>query len=212
MNSLKKSFALLAVVSAATVATSQANAVLPAVELDKAAQTASVATPLIPTVVPSVNTPVVLNPAPTNNVLATTPSSFSGMGATSNNAALLQTKITASLVGADGTLIPVTPQTKLATGNIVEYHGYITNTSPERVRTMKVTMPIPANMELVGKPSPEPVYGSNNGVQFNYMPTKISIGGVIQDAPMSYYKSVRWDIAGLGLNEVAEVKYQVRVK
>lgn len=207
MRTFTKTFSLLAAASAVTVISSHANAVLPAVELDKATQNTAVATSLTPTVSPSLSSAVVLNPAPAN-VSAPMPS----VANNSNNAALLQTKITASLVGADGTLIPVTPQTKLATGNIIEYHGYITNNSPERVRTMKVTMPIPANMELVSKPSPEPVYGSNNGVQFNYMPTKISVGGVIQDAPMSYYKSVRWDIPGLGLNEVAEVKYQVRVK
>lgn len=124
----------------------------------------------------------------------------------------LRSAVTAAVVGADGSLIPVTPQTRLASGNVVEYHGYIINNSPERVKNMKVTIAIPANMELVSKPSPEPVYGSNNGIQYAYMPIKVSVGGMVQDAPLSYYKSLRWDIAGLGLNEVAEVKYQVRVK
>lgn len=170
------------------------NAVLPAIEIDKAngtASTLSSATPATGVAPMTVSTPA------TNNA---------------NNAALIQTKITAALVGLDDTLVPVTPQTKLATGNVVEYHAYIINNSPERIRNMKVTMPIPANMELVTKPSPEPVYGSNDGMQFNYMPIKLNTGGVVQEAPMSYYKFVRWDIAGLGLNEVAEVKYRVRVK
>lgn len=169
----------------------QANAVLPAIELDQT-QIGSMAIPLTPTLVPSGASAV--------------------MPVSTNSSSQLQTKITVALVGIDDSLLPITPQTQLASGNVIEYHGYIINNSPERMRTMKVTMPIPANTKLVAKPSPEPVYGSNDGVQFNYMPIKLNIGGVIQEAPMSYYKFVRWDIEGLGLNEVAEVKYRVRVK
>ena len=63
----------------------------------------------------------------------------------------VQTRILASVVGQDPqgqeVLSPVNAQTRLASGNVVEYRGYLTNNSPDRIRNMKVTMNIPANME-----------------------------------------------------------------
>lgn len=130
----------------------------------------------------------------------------------------IQTRILASVVSQDAqgqeVLSPINAQTRLASGNIVEYRGYLTNNSPDRVRTMKVTMAIPANMELVSINDvlPERAYGSMDGANFQYMPLKTNIGGVLQDLPTSYYKAVQWDVPGLGLNEVAMVKYRLKVK
>ena len=79
---------------------------------------------------------------------------------------------------------------------------------------MKVTMNIPANMELLSTTDvmPERAYGSTDGNSFHYMPLKANMGGSMQNLPMSYYKAVQWDITGLGLNEVAMVKYRLKVK
>lgn len=181
----------IAICSAVIVATlgclSQAAvAVLPSVELDKTATTTAI--PLSPIT-----------------------------ASAGSNASQIQTRLTAGIVSVDAqgkeTLAPLTAQTQLTSGNVVEYHGYVINGSPDRVRKMKVTFAIPANMELVaGSVAPEPVYGSNDGQTFNYMPIKANINGVLQNMPMSYYKTLQWDVAGLGLNEVAEVKYRAKVK
>lgn len=111
-------------------------------------------------------------------------------------------------------LSPVNAQTRLASGNIVEYRGYLTNNSPDRIRNMKVTMNIPANMELVSTSDVEPTraFGSMDGANFQYMPLKTNMNGVRQNLPMAYYKAIQWDVPGLGLNEVAMVKYRLKVK
>ncbi|WP_394261996.1 hypothetical protein [Moraxella boevrei] len=130
----------------------------------------------------------------------------------------LETRILASALSTDAqgqqVLSPITAQTKLTSGNVIEYHGYITNKSPERIRNVTVTLDIPANTELLSLKglSPTRAKGSADGVKFQNMPLKTNINGVLQDLPMQYYKAVQWDIAGLGLNEVATVKYRVRVK
>lgn len=150
----------------------------------------------------------------------------SGMATTDMNAnpvqtaqnAQLETRILASALSTDAqgqqVLSPITAQTKLTSGNVIEYHGYITNKSPERIRNVTVTLDIPANTELLSLEglSPTRAKGSADGVKFQNMPLKTNINGVLQDLPMQYYKAVQWDIAGLGLNEVATVKYRVRVK
>ena len=133
-------------------------------------------------------------------------------------ASQVQTRILASVVGRDPqgqeVLSPVNAQTRLASGNVVEYRGYLTNNSPDRIRNMKVTMNIPANMELVSTSDVEPAraFGSMDGVNFQYMPLKTNMNGVLQNLPMAYYKAIQWDVPGLGLNEVAMVKYRLKVK
>lgn len=130
----------------------------------------------------------------------------------------LEQRLTVSIVSLDPqgqeVLAPVTAQTKLVTGNILEYRGYITNNSPDRIRSMRVTFDIPSNMELhsVESLSPQRAFGSANGQKFQSMPMKANINGVVQNLPVQYYKAVQWDIQGLGLNEVAEVKYRLKVK
>lgn len=150
----------------------------------------------------------------------------SGMATTDMNAnpvqtaqnAQLETRILASALSTDAqgqqVLSPITAQTKLTSGNVIEYHGYITNKGAERIRNVTVTLDIPANTELLSLEglSPTRAKGSADGVKFQAMPLKTNINGVLQDLPMQYYKAVQWDIAGLGLNEVATVKYRVRVK
>lgn len=136
----------------------------------------------------------------------------------SNTNNQLSPRVLASIVTRDAqgqeVLSPVTAQTKLVSGNIIEYRGYVTNAGTERVSNMKVTLDIPAGMELTGLPdmAPERPYGSMDGTNFQYMPLKANINGVVQELPMSYYKAVQWDIKGLGLNEVAMVKFRARVK
>ena len=59
---------------------------------------------------------------------------------------------------------------------------------------------------------PTRAFGSMDGANFQYMPLKTNMNGVLQNLPMAYYKAIQWDVAGLGLNEVAMVKYRLKVK
>lgn len=133
-----------------------------------------------------------------------------------SNVQAVNSKITASLLGVDAngkeTLVPVTANTRLQSGNILEYQGLFTNTNPDRVRKMTVTMSIPEQVEMIGGIAPDFAYGSADGNTFARMPLRANMNGKIQEVPLQYYKAVRWDIDGLGLNDTVMVKYRARVK
>ena len=128
----------------------------------------------------------------------------------------INSKITASLVSVDPNgkelLVPVTSSTRLQSGNVVEYQGLFTNTNPDRVRKMTVTMTIPEQVEMLGGIAPDFPFASADGNTFARMPLRANIDGKLQEVPLTFYKAVRWDLDGLGLNETATVKYRARVK
>ncbi|ALF59657.1 hypothetical protein [Psychrobacter urativorans] len=128
----------------------------------------------------------------------------------------VNSKITAALISVDANgkelLVPVTANTRLQSGNILEYQGLFTNTNPDRVRKMTVTMSIPEQVEMLGDLAPDFPYGSADGNTFARMPLRANIDGKVQEVPLKYYKAVRWDIDGVGLNETVMVKYRARVK
>ena len=128
----------------------------------------------------------------------------------------VNSKVTASLisVGADGqeVLVPVNANTRLQSGNVLEYQGYFTNTNADRVRKMTVTMSIPEQVELLRTVSPDFPYGSADGDTFARMPLRGKVDNQLQEIPLKYYKAVRWDIEGVGLNDTVAVKYRARVK
>ncbi len=182
--------------------TNSVNAVLPAVATDNTVMDSAVVVPLSPQIV---RTAQPINAQP---ILARP----------SQSQTQLQTKLTASVVAINPQggeiLAPITSQTQLSRGSIIEYHGYIINNAAERVKTLKANFDIPNGTELqsINSISPQPVYGSNDSQRFNYLPIKSNVAGVLQEVPLSYYKTLQWDIVGLGLNEVAEVKYRVVIK
>lgn len=133
-----------------------------------------------------------------------------------SSAQAVNSKITASLVSVDANgqeiLVPVNTNTRLQSGNVLEYQGYFTNTNADRVRKMTVTMSIPDQVELLNTVSPEFPYGSVDGNNFARMPLRTKVDNQLQDVAPKYYKAVRWDLEGVGLNDTVAVKYRARVK
>ena len=133
-----------------------------------------------------------------------------------SSAQAVNSKITASLVSVDAngqeTLVPVDTNTRLQSGNVLEYQGYFTNTNADRVRKMTVTMSIPDQVELLGTVAPDFPYGSVDGNNFARMPLRTKVDNQLQDVALRYYKAVRWDLEGVGLNDTVAVKYRARVK
>jgi len=134
----------------------------------------------------------------------------------SSSAQAVNSKITASLISVDANgqevLAPVNASTRLQSGNVLEYQGYFTNTNADRVRKMTVTMSIPEQVELLRTVSPEFPYGSADGTTFARMPLRGKVDNQLQEIPLKYYKAVRWDLEGVGLNDTVVVKYRARVK
>lgn len=133
-----------------------------------------------------------------------------------SSAQAVNSKITASLISVDANgeevLVPVNANTRLQSGNVLEYQGYFTNTNADRVRKMTVTMSIPDEVELMRTVAPEFPYGSVDGNNFARMPLRMRVNNQLQDVDMKYYKAVRWDLEGVGLNDTVAVKYRARVK
>ena len=77
---------------------------------------------------------------------------------------------------------------------------------------MTVTMTIPEQVEMLGGMAPDFPFGSADGNTFARMPLRANIDGKLQEVPLTFYKAVRWDLEGLGLNETVMVKYRARVK
>jgi hypothetical protein len=44
------------------------------------------------------------------------------------------------------------------------------------------------------------------------MPLRGNVNGQNQEIPLGYYKAVRWDIEGVGLNDTVMVQYRAKVK
>jgi len=133
-----------------------------------------------------------------------------------SSAQAVNSRITASLVSVDANgqevLVPVDTNTRLQSGNVLEYQGYFTNTNADRVRKMTVTMSIPEQVELLKTVAPEFPYGSVDGSNFARMPLRTKVDNQLQDVALKYYKAVRWDLEGVGLNDTVAVKYRARVK
>ncbi len=133
-----------------------------------------------------------------------------------SSAQAVNSKITASLISTDANgqevLVPVNASTRLQSGNVLEYQGYFTNTNADRVRKMTVTMSIPEQVELLQTVSPDFPYGSADGNTFARMPLRGKVDNKLQEIPLKYYKAVRWDLEGVGLNDTVVVKYRARVK
>lgn len=136
--------------------------------------------------------------------------------AVQSNAQAVNSKITASLISVDANgqeiLVPVTANTRLQSGNVLEYQGFFTNTNADRVRKMTVTMSIPEQVELLRAVSPDFPYGSADGNTFARMPLRGKVDNQLQEIPLKFYKAVRWDLEGVGLNDTVAVKYRARVK
>lgn len=150
-------------------------------------------------------------PEPTYDPVAAQSATNNG----NSSAQAIMSKITASIVSVNAngqeTLVPVNDNTRLQSGNILEYQGLFTNKNPDRVRKMTVTMSIPQQVELLGSIAPEFPLASVDGSLFAGMPLRGQVDGQAQEIPLRYYRAVRWDLEGVGLNDTVTVKYRARV-
>lgn len=109
-------------------------------------------------------------------------------------------------------LVPVNVGTPVKSGDVLEYQGLFTNNSPERVRSMEVSLTIADGLELIGGIHPRFPYASIDGNRFVRSPIRANVGGQVQELPLSQYKALRWTIEDVGLGGTAVVKYRAKVK
>lgn len=170
---------------------------------------------MLPTPEPEMN-----NPSNLANAAAMNQSQVQGQNQMNagrvNRANQVETKTVAALVSVDAqgqpALKPIDANTRLQKGNVIEYHTYVTNHSPDRMRKMTVTMSIPAQVKLAGEVAPDTASASVDGTNYSRMPLRGRINGQLQDVPLEYYKHLRWTIEGLGIDETAVMKYRAVVR
>lgn len=111
-------------------------------------------------------------------------------------------------------LMPMRDDIPLQSGTVLEYHGYVANKGTDILKKITIALKIPENTELLDTQSisPNRAKGTVDGVNFQYLPLRINLNGVMQNMPTRFYKAVQWDIENIGAGEVATVKYRVKVK
>lgn len=109
-------------------------------------------------------------------------------------------------------LLPITAQTPIRSGDVVEYHAYFTNQSQARIRSMTADIEIPQGTELLGNISPRGAMASTDGVVFGFVPLHSNVNGQVQPVPLAYYKTLRWQLEDIGIGGTAVVQYRVRIK
>lgn len=110
-----------------------------------------------------------------------------------------------------GNLAPITQNTPLQTGDIVEYHTYFFNRSGAYIRSMNVDIVLPQGVEFAGSLAPRGAMASVDGTRFGFAPLRQSVGGQMQPTPLSRYKALRWRLEDFGVGGATVVKYRVRL-
>lgn len=111
----------------------------------------------------------------------------------------------------DGSLTPITQGMQVRSGDLVEYHAYLPNQSSERIRSMTVTLEIPAGVSFVQNIEPITVTASVDNVRFGHIPLQTQVNGQIQNVPKNLYRSLRYTVEDVGIGGVAVVKYQAYI-
>lgn len=124
--------------------------------------------------------------------------------------------ITAFLVQQDAlgkeTLTPITPDTKLNVGDVLEYHGYFTNQTGMRLRKANISLEIPQNLAFIGFATPSNPQASVDGIRFLRTPLQTKVNGQMQNIAFHHYQGLRWQIEDIGINGTAIVKYRAHLK
>ncbi len=108
-------------------------------------------------------------------------------------------------------LVPINTSTPISRGDVVEYHGYFTNKTSDRIRSMSAMMTIPQGAELISM-TPTDASASLDGVKFSRAPLRTLVNGQPQNVPLSRYKAIRWNIDDVGLNGTAVTKIRAKIK
>lgn len=125
--------------------------------------------------------------------------------------------MTASVVRsteAGEVLEPITAQTKVNSGDLVEYHVFLTNNGNDRIRDMRVALQLPKGTQFTGMTSPDlGVQGSLDGVRFGFMPIRYPADtGELKNVPFNQYQALRWNVQEVGIGATAVIKYRALVE
>jgi hypothetical protein len=110
------------------------------------------------------------------------------------------------------------PADQAKPGDVIEYRATYHNSGASSVRELAATLPIPIGSEYIARSaSPAPSLASLDGRTFSPLPLKRRVHladgrDVMQDVPISEYRSLRWALGTLPAQGVRTVRARVRLE
>lgn len=159
----------------------------------------------------SIQNPLGQSSTPTVTPMTVSPPQTPQQGSSAGIWSVVNAFVVQNINGQE-TLTPINADTTVKSGDTLEYQGLFTNNSPERVRSMEVTLSIADGLVLVGGIHPKFPHATIDGSRFIRSPIRANIGGQVQELPLSDYKALRWTLEDIGIGGTSVVKYRAKLK
>jgi len=95
--------------------------------------------------------------------------------------------------------------------DMIEYRATYTNNTTGNIKSLKATLPIPADTQYLGASLPSGALASTDGVNFSAMPLKKKVDGKLVNIPLKEYRALQWQIAELPAKKSVTVSAQAKV-
>ncbi len=95
--------------------------------------------------------------------------------------------------------------------DVIEYRATYTNNTTGNIKSLKATLPIPADTQYLGASLPSGALASTDGVNFSAMPLKKKVDGKLVNIPLKEYRALQWQIAELPAKKSVTVSAQAKV-
>jgi len=95
--------------------------------------------------------------------------------------------------------------------DVIEYRATYTNNTTGNIKSLKATLPIPADTQYLGSSLPSGALASTDGVNFAAMPLKKKVDGKLVNVPLKEYRALQWQIAELPAKKAVTVSAQAKV-
>ena len=95
--------------------------------------------------------------------------------------------------------------------DVIEYRATYTNNTSGTIKSLKATLPIPADTRYLGASLSSGALASTDGVNFSAMPLKKKVDGKLVNIPLKEYRALQWQIAELPAKKSVTVSAQAKV-
>ena len=95
--------------------------------------------------------------------------------------------------------------------DVIEYRATYTNNTTHSIKSLKATLPIPADTQYLGNSLPSGALASTDGVNFAAMPLKKKVDGKLVNVPLKEYRALQWQIMELPAKKTVTVSAQTKV-
>lgn len=95
--------------------------------------------------------------------------------------------------------------------DVIEYRATYTNNTAHSIKSLKATLPIPADTQYLGNSLPSGALASTDGVNFAAMPLKKKVDGKLVNVPLKEYRALQWQIMELPAKKTVTVSAQAKV-